>query len=510
MDLRAYEAVTIATALAFVALALRVLIHVGTTPGGVDTWYFLESARELRRTRRLPISLPRYLLGDRTESYPPGFVVLLALIPERILARAYWLLSPMIDAIHLVLLFTITLRLTGSIAAAAIAGAVYAITPQLISETRNLNPRAFAVLLSSVAMLLAIRSVLPVAPGDPARLGQSPVIVALLTPVAIAALLLTHTLTSLAFALSTAILSIVFQDPRFAAFTLVGFAIAIAVSRGLYLRVLWNHVESARFRRRNSVYLTTHPVEGSPVYGAGAARSGPIEQGWASRAVRVLGENPFIVPMLITPLPVLAVEWWGQRMWWWAVTILVWSLLVTFVRPLHLFGPGYLYMKASVFPTGFSLALAVGSLGGLRSPISGAVLVSALASLAAIAYFYRYIRSRRTEHTATLPPDLREIARRLAASAGDGVLCLPTMYADYVAYATGKRVLWGGHSGDLTRFQAMSPVIQEPLEVLAARYGLRFALFDLAYVTPDRLGLASRLQLIERAGGFALYRWTAG
>lgn len=497
----------IAAALAAIALALRIAIHVGATPGGVDTWYFLASARELRRTKRLPVSLRGYLLQDRTESYPPGFIVLLALIPERILTRWFWLLSPVIDVVHLLLLFTITLRLTGSLSAATVAGLVYAVTPQLIAETRNLNPRAFAVLLSTVAMLLVVRALLPVGPDDIARLGQTPPVVVALAVLAAAALFLTHTLSSIAFGLSTAALSVVFGDWRYVGFTAAGFVAAVVLSGGLYLRVLWNHLESAQFRRRNLARWSAHPIEDSPVYGATRGRTG--ERGrWIVSAIRVLGENPFIVPMLLTPLPVLALEWWGQRMWWWAVAILVWSVLVTFVRPLQILGPGWLYMKASVFPTGFSLALAIGSLGGLRSTVGLATALGMAASVAAIAWFYRHIRTRQTEHTATLPPDLREAAARIAALDGDGVLCLPTMYADYVSYASGKRVLWGGHSGDLSRFEDLSPVIRRPLEELAREYSLDYALLDHAYVTPERLRLERWLQPMWRVGTFGLYRWS--
>ena len=40
--------------------------------------------------------------------------------------------------------------------------------------------------------------------------------------------------------------------------------------------------------------------------------------------------------------------------------------------------------------------------------------------------------------------------RRLS---GERVLVIPSMYADFIAYNAPKAVVWGGHSGDLTKFE---------------------------------------------------------
>src|ERR687885_4784 len=110
---------------------------------------------------RLPIRLPQYLLHDETESYPVVFPLFLALLPPDWLRRYFWLVSPLIDAVQLLLLYLLAFRLTDSVLAAATAGLVYAVTPQLISETRNLNGRAFASLLQTITMLVLLRSAIP-------------------------------------------------------------------------------------------------------------------------------------------------------------------------------------------------------------------------------------------------------------------------------------------------------------------------------------------------------------
>jgi hypothetical protein len=502
-------AVAQAAILILTALLIRLGIHVGARPGGVDTWYYLASADAFRQTHRLPVKLPQYLLHDATESYPPGFIVLLAAVPQRILHRWFWLVSPAIDAVHLAFVYVVTLRLTGSLPAAAVAAGVYALTPQLVAETRSLNPRSLGTLLGSVAMYLILRTLLPPEMATATQLGAGPWYVAVAAVIASAVLFLTHTTTSVALIVATSALSAVFSDPRYVLFVVGGFLAAIVLSRGLYLKVLENHVHAIRFWRRNIAYRGAHAVLDSPVYSE--HREHAQVKGWqggslARSAVRLVGENPFLLSMLVAATPTLAVEWWGQRMYWWSVAILGWATAVTFIRPLRMVGPGYFYMKASVFPTAFSLALLVGAPGSWTSAAGLIVALSFFLSIGAIVTLYIYLRLRPSEQTSSTPPDLASVASDLRGRAGDRVLCLPTMYSDFLSYASGKSVLWGGHSGDLSRYEALSPVIRRPLGDLIDEYDLSYVVIDLAYVDPHRLSLSARLDEVARHGNFALYR----
>jgi hypothetical protein len=92
-------------ALVGLALYLRLRVFIGRQPGGVDTWYYLASAHALRTQKRIPIALPQYLLHDKTESYPVVFPLFLAFLPQDWLRRNHWLVSPLIDAAHLLLLY---------------------------------------------------------------------------------------------------------------------------------------------------------------------------------------------------------------------------------------------------------------------------------------------------------------------------------------------------------------------------------------------------------------------
>ena len=495
-------------ALVGLALYLRLRVFMGRQPGGVDTWYYLASADALRAQKRIPIALPQYLFHDPKESYPVVFPLFLSLLPKDWLRRNHWLVSPLIDAVQLLLLYLLAFRLTDSVLAAGTAGLIYAVTPQLISETRNLNGRAFASLLQTLAMLALLRSAIPSIGPTAVLLGESqtvPTIVALLL---IALLYNTHTSTTIAFLVSATVLSAVTANPRFILIGLAGLPLAVILSGGYYLRVIRNHLYAARFWARNIRWTRAHQVHDSPLLGSKTQRgeAGLYAKGWRSQAalaIRVLGENPFILAMLVTPIPENV---WAFHTYWWAVAILVWSLLTTFGGPLRILGPGFHYMKASVFPSAYTLAVTVNMREGGLTAFDAALLTSFLGAFAALAYFYRVMDRRQTELTAQTPPDLANAAAFLRELPTGNVLVLPNMYADFVAYNAEKPVLWGGHSGNLSRLEEFFPVIRQPLRYFFQRYTIAYVMLDLVYTTPERLQIGDTTELLEAFGSFGVYQ----
>ncbi len=129
-----------ATAIGALAFFARTAVLLGREPGGVDSWYYLCYARAFRKAPGLKVGLPQYLLQDQQQSYAPIFPSLLALIPERILARIFWAISPGIDCLTLILLFLLALKLTAAPTVAVIAALAYAVSPD--PDLRNAGPLA--------------------------------------------------------------------------------------------------------------------------------------------------------------------------------------------------------------------------------------------------------------------------------------------------------------------------------------------------------------------------------
>ena len=505
-ELQAMAFMLVGLGLVGLAAYLRLRTFIGTRPGGVDTWYYLASADAIRKQKGLPISLPQYLLHEATESYPAVFPLFLSFLPASWLRSYFWLVSPIIDAVQLLLLYLLTFRLTDSVLAAGTAGLIYAVTPQLISETRNLNGRAFASLLQTITMLVLLRSAIP-SDGPTATLtGPGDYGLWLVGVVLVAILYNTHTSTTIAFLVSVATLTVVFGERRLLLAGLAGLPLAILLSRGYYLRVIRNHLYAARFWIRNVKYTRAHQVKDSPLFrgGANGEPSRGLYRSQLGLGLRVLGENPFILPMLVTPIPD---NTWAAHMYWWAVAILVWSMLTTFGGPLRILGPGFHYMKTSVFPTAYALAVTVNIQEGALSAVGLALVISVIASFAALAYFYRVMARRETEHTAQTPPDLAEAASYLRTLPGRNVLVLPSMYADFVSYAANKAVVWGGHSGDLSKFDEFYPVLKKPIAYFVDKYAVDYLLLDHAYVTPEALRVMEFVTPLNHFGPIAVYEF---
>jgi hypothetical protein len=380
----------------------------------------------------------------------------------------------------LALLHFVTFRLTASLAVAALAASAYACTPHLISETRSLSARPFGALLHSVAMICLLKYAL----GAQASGWLAAAVISG------AALFLSSAAMAAAYGFVTAALSVVFLDPRYLGVACAALTAAVVLSGGHYLRVLRNYWHAVGYWRRNRRLFGAHPVRDSPIYGEPgrlrvAAHPGFLGGNTLQQLLRLIGENPFL---LVLPLAPRGFVPWGPTLWWWAVALGALSVVATLLPPLRAFGPGRSYMKAGIFPTAYTLAFGIGSLRGFSSPIGIATLACLAFSLGAVWFFYAYVRGRQTEHTASTPRVLAEAVAALRELPPGGVFVLPYMYADYVCYNSGRPVLWGGHCGELSRLEAIAPVIRLPLADLFSEYGVRYVLVDEAYVSPGPLG----------------------
>ena len=68
---------------------------------GVDSWYYLSCVREFKKSKKIPIKLPNYLLDIEEQWYPPGFSIFLSIFPFNLLKKYQSLIGPLIDSLQL-------------------------------------------------------------------------------------------------------------------------------------------------------------------------------------------------------------------------------------------------------------------------------------------------------------------------------------------------------------------------------------------------------------------------
>lgn len=488
-----------AAAIGALAFFARTAVLLGREPGGVDAWYYLAYARAFRARPGFRVGLPQYLLQDREQSYAPVFPSLLALIPEKILARGFWAVSPAIDCLTLAFLFVLALKLTASSTVAVVAALAYAVSPTLISETRALSPRSFGVFLHAISLVMLLRAVI----GEPHWHWTAGALLS-------GALLFLSSATAMASYLFVAgCLSFALIDPRYFLLALLSMLIAMILSLGHLGRVFANYAHAVQFWIRHRKLFGSHPILDSPIYGGPRPRSGSrpqelgfLGQGLGAQMLRLLGENPFL-PALLLARP--NQTGWSMTLFIWAASLSAFAVIATLVWPLRAFGPGRNYMKSAIFPTAYVLAAAVGTPAGLLRPAGLATLAALGASVVSVIFFLVYTRGKKNELTAHVPPGLRVVTEQLSSFPEGGVVCLPGGYSDYVAYKSGRSVLWGSHSGSLAKFELVSPVWKERVELAARRLGVRFLIVEVAYVDPAVLRLDAGCALIFEGAGFQVY-----
>ncbi len=474
---------------------------------GVDTWRHLTVADYIRRHRRYPGLMPEKYLIDEPCDYPPLFRYALALVPRRVLEEYQWLVSPCVDALHSLVIFAVAQAVTGVPAVGWLAQGIYMTTPIVIMENASLTTRSCASLLFTItASSLVAWELTP-------HWGWGAAGIA-----GVAVLVLTHRMAVqalLAFAVGMGILS---GTWRYVAGLAAGALLAIAASRGFYLKVLAGHVAMLAWWRKNIRHRYAHQIRGVPKTSAAtpdmvfriyqSIRKAP----WLA----VLGADPWAAVVLGTgiwawrtgrwdvfgmpPAPAVAVVQWCAVLW-------VAAIAIRMIKAIEFVGEGERYLEYAAAP----VAVATSALAWpwLTTPWGGWVL----AGLLVIGLGGGLLPSLFIQHTVILQdtdrsvtPTLRRMFDQINACRGDEVrlATFPLYLADATMYFTKARVLSTDSSvGHLRHYTPFFPVLQVPVSTLVEQYRLTHLLINERFVQLQELKL-DPAAVIARENPFCL------
>lgn len=465
---------------------------------GVDTYYHLLCAEEFRRNKKIPIVLPPYyLLENQEQWYPPGFIVFLSLFPERFIKKYYWILSPAVDCLIVALLYVLTYLVTGSMAAAILAGFLYALTPAAIVECSSLSPRPLGCLFLIATMLSTF-----------AFANYHSLYFLGICLLSGFCLLMTHKMSAQLLYFVLPLMSLVFWDSIYILAMLGIIATTFVLSKGFFIKVLRQQHDILSFWNRNWGNVGAHQVYSSPTYGD-ETRDDPrrlFQRGFKGlyRYFRFLGLNIFIALLIFPLLHYNQLSLFDRQMLWWVILTYVLAALTLLIPRFRFFGEGFKYLRMAVFPISY-LAITPfyyrWDIGYYFYPV---LTVAILVSIGIILRVYKPV-SPTSWSNPSMDSDLASIVKFLKENNKVTViLSTPVQLMDTIAYHCRKKVIWGGHNYSFRNVGPLFPVYRQPLEFFVTTYNLSHIVVDTNYVPPEALQLSPKNRVFS-AGRYEVY-----
>lgn len=443
---------------------------------GVDHWYWLLCAEDVKRRRKLPPKLPYFMLEMEEQWYPPLFAGLLALLPMKWLREHGGKISQLVDLLHGFMIFLAVLWFSDSLIIAFLSGLSYLIAWFPLSYNTQLQPRGLANLLLTLAMMglwIYIDT------------GSFSIWIGVLFLSVI--LLFLHKMTVQMWIVYLLGLGVWVWDWKILFLMPASVFLAVVASKGFYIKMLKAHWDIVSFWHENIQYLGSHQYYESTLYRKQDFVSTAFHQrGWRHQIRKLLSLFKYNAFLLL--LPVLACHSIDQPqgklenflLMWLGLTYL-WILLTTFVPYFLALGGGYYYFYQTFFPlfllAGLSIRYMTGSLQSWLFALWGIGL------LYSVVKWEKYCRSIPDHKTATVGDDLKEVLDYLKALPKDGIFCIPFQLPDGAAYWTRKKVFWGGHSyGFQTLLKPYFPIMREDVKETLKKKPLNYLLFWRGYL----------------------------
>jgi hypothetical protein len=444
---------------------------------GVDQWYWLLCAEDVKRRRKLPPKLPYFMLEIEEQWYPPLFAGLLALLPIRFLEKNGGKISQLIDLLHGLLIFLAVLWTSGSILVAFLSSFSYIIAFFPMSYNFQLQPRGLANLLLTLAMGGLWFYI------DTGSFGFW-LGVLILSVI----LLFLHKMTVQMWIVYLLGFGVWAWDWKILLLIPASVLLALVVSKGFYIKMLKAHWDIVSFWNENIHFLGGHQYYESPIYNKGDSKS----TYWQRKSFRRLFSRLMFIPyynifalLLSPPLIYYAIfhpqEKLANFLWTWLVLTYIWAFSTTLLPYFRALGAGALYIYQSFFPMFLLISLLIPTMPAHFQ--WWLFTFWGLGILIAMVQWEKHCRSISTNKKAAIGKDLIEVLNYLKQLPKDGVFSIPFQLLDGTAYWTHKKVFWGGHSYGLhTLLKPYFPIMREDVKKTLKNEPINYLLFWRGYL----------------------------
>ena len=306
---------------------------------GVDHWYWLLCAEDVKRRRKLPPKLPYFMLEMEEQWYPPLFAGLLALLPIKWLREHGGKISQLIDLLHGFLIFLAVLRFSDSLIIAFLSSLSYLIAWFPLSYNTQLQPRGlanFLLTLTMVGLWFYINT-------NSLAIWSGVLFISVI-------LLFLHKMTVQVWIVYLLSFGFWAWDWKILFLIPASIFLALVVSQSFYLKMLKAHWDIVSFWHENIKYYGSHQYYESSLYRKEDFVSTAFHRGgWRHQIRKLLSLYKYNAFILL--LPVIAYHAIYQHqgelqnfLWMWLGVTYLWALLTTFVPYFLALGGGHYYI----------------------------------------------------------------------------------------------------------------------------------------------------------------------
>ncbi len=477
---------------------------------GVDVWTRL---LEIRHMRDHGHAIPREKLSkqfiiDGYFDYPPVFPFLLSFFSEKKLLQIKGLISPFFDAIQGFMVFQVAYLLTQNLWFATVAQITYSLTPVIAAENSQLTPRSLGYTNFTFAAMSLVLYYLQPMQAMWLYIGVG----------ATTLLFLTHRFAMQAFLFLTLFFTFYLNTALFIQSFIVGFALAVILTQGYYLRVLKGHLSNIYFWVVNLDYRYAHQVRGiikKDTQTDLINRIYKIVEVFSP--VAIFGMNPWafsgILYGALRYMDMLPAHELYDILAAWIIFFYVLGVIILKVRVLMPIGEGYRYMEMATAPSALLSTMLIfhfahGQIGQIYGASYGALL---LVCFGVILFFQikSVVKDKNRTVTTAMEQAFDYINKHSSDKKQLRILCIPHQNTTMTVLHTTAAVFVNADNPGLLRVTEVYPILRVPVAQLAKKYNLTHVLIKTGFVTLKELGL-SKKDIVFASGDVELVKVWVG
>ncbi len=461
---------------------------------GVDVWTRLIETDHLRKNNH---KVPNHKLADQFIiggyfDYPPVFPLLLSYIPKKQLLILQGFIAPFFDSIQVVLIYFVGFYLSGNIYFALLAQIMYMLTPMIAIENSYLTPRSLGYLNFSLATLPLLLFIL-----------NGSIWFFLVGIFFVTFLFLTHRFAIQSFLFLTIFFTFYLNTAVFMQSFLIGFGLAILITRGYYIRVLKGHLYNIYFWINNLDYRFAHQIRGNIKKTSQTDWVGNIYKFLSAFSpIAVFGLNPWALSgfliLIANYLGWLNTSLLLQMFAAWIIFFYFFGVLVLKVKSLMPIGEGQRYMEMATVPSAILSAYLFFEL--LKTPYQiWTVLILAIILLVNLSLIlFIQLKGVIKDRNRSITTDLVKVFRYINKQKHSlRIICIPHQNTTMTVYHTKAAVFVNADNPGLMRIQGVYPVLKIPIKTLVKKYKLTHALIKESFATKKELKLINKKTVFE-------------